>query len=88
APLATYDSLCPACWQQIVFVRPPLCDRLGIPLSLDTGARQVSAAASADPPAYSRARAVAVFGGPMQKLIHDFKYSDRHDARRLFGRWL
>jgi len=50
--------------------------------------RQVSAAALADPPVYNRARAVAVFGGPMQKLIHGFKYSDRHDARRLFGRWL
>jgi ComF family protein len=24
----------------------------------------------------------------MQKLVHRFKYSDRHDARRLFGRWL
>lgn len=24
----------------------------------------------------------------MQKLVHGFKYSDRHDARRLFGRWL
>lgn len=88
APLATYDTVCPSCWQQITFVRPPLCDRLGIPLGLDTGQDQVSAAAAADPPDYDRARAVAVFAGPMQKLIHGFKYSDQHDARRLFGRWL
>jgi ComF family protein len=24
----------------------------------------------------------------MRELIHAFKYGDRHDARRLFGRWL
>lgn len=88
APLATYDSLCAACWQQIAFVHPPLCDRLGIPLSIDTGGPQVSAAALANPPAFDRTRAAAVFAGPMQQLIHRFKYSDTHDARRLFGRWL
>lgn len=48
----------------------------------------VSAAASADPPAYFRARAVASYSGRMRDLIHAFKFSDRHDCRRLFGRWL
>ena len=87
-PMTFHDTLCAACWREIVFVRPPLCDVLGIPLTFGTGGRQVSAAALAAPPGYDRARAVAVFGGPVQKLIHGFKYSDRHDARRLFGRWL
>jgi ComF family protein len=48
----------------------------------------ISAAAAADPPHYDRARAVAVYGGVMQDLVHAFKYADRHDARDLFGRWL
>ena len=26
--------------------------------------------------------------GVLQRLVHGFKYQDRHDARRLFGRWL
>ncbi|CAN0442219.1 unnamed protein product, partial [Phaeothamnion confervicola] len=54
----------------------------------DTGATTVSAAALANPPDYDRARAVAQFGPVMRNLIHGFKYADRHDARRLFGRWL
>ena len=87
-PLTGHDCLCATCWGGISFIRSPLCDRLGIPLPYDTGGLQVSAAALANPPRYDRARAVAVFQGPMQKLIHGFKYSDRHDARRLFGRWL
>lgn len=88
APLADHDALCPACWRQIRFIRAPLCDHLGIPLAYDTGAPMLSAAAIANPPVYDRARAVAAFDGPMRKLIHDLKFHDSHNARRLFGRWL
>ena len=70
------------------FIRPPFCDRLGIPLLFDTGEPSLSAAALANPPAYDRARAVAQYDGVMRDLIHAFKYSDRHEAARLFARWL
>jgi ComF family protein len=88
APLTSHDALCPRCWAQIDFIRPPLCDRLGLPMPFDTGGTMVSAAAAADPPDFDRARAVARFDGVMRELTHDLKFRDRHDARRLFGRWL
>lgn len=88
APLADHDSLCAACWREITFLRPPLCDRLGIPLPYDIGGTAVSAAAIADPPVYDRARAVAAYDGAMRRLIHDLKFRDRHEPRRLLGRWL
>jgi ComF family protein len=83
-----HDALCPACWRQIAFIRPPLCDRLGIPLAVDTGGTMLSAAAIADPPDYDRARGVARFDGLMRVLVHGFKFHDSHNARRLFGRWM
>jgi ComF family protein len=86
--LTSHDALCPGCWGKIDFIRPPLCDRLGLPMPFDTGGTMVSAAAAAEPPDYHRARAVARFDGVMRALIHDLKFRDRHDARRLFGRWL
>lgn len=85
------DTLCAACWGRITFIRPPLCDRLGLPMPFGAGGeRLISAAAAADPPLYDRARAVAVFerDGVLRRLIHGFKFIDRHDPRRLFGRWL
>lgn len=88
APLGHADGLCGACWGSIRFIRPPLCDRLGMPMPYGAAGTMLSAAAVAAPPAYDRARAVAAFEGVMRDLIHGFKYSDRHDARRLFGRWL
>lgn len=87
-PLAVHDALCAPCWRDVKFIRPPLCDRLGLPLPFDTGAPSVSARALADPPVYDRARAVAHFDGVVRDLIHRLKYGDRHDARRLFARWL
>jgi ComF family protein len=86
--LFAHDTLCPACWRGIDFIRPPLCDRLGIPLPYDTGGTMVSAAAVADPPDYERARAVARYSGLMRDLVHELKYRDALHARALFGRWL
>lgn len=88
AHLGGLDALCASCWSGITFIRPPLCDRLGSPMPFDTGGVMISAAASADPPAYDRARAVASFDGLMRDLVHDLKFRDRHDLRRLLGRWL
>jgi ComF family protein len=88
APVSGHDALCAACWRGIDFIRPPLCDRLGLPMPYDTGAATISAAAAADPPPYDRARAVAAHDGAMRTLVHALKFHDRHDVRRLLGRWL
>ncbi len=87
-PLIGYDTLCATCWRNVEFIRPPVCDRLGTPLAHDIGVITISAAATADPPVYDRARAVAHFTGTARALIHALKYADRHDGRRLLGRWL
>jgi ComF family protein len=86
--LSDHNLLCAPCWAEVSFIRPPLCDVLGIPLPFDTGGRTISAAAAARQPPYERARAVAHYSGAMRTLVHQFKYADRHDARALFGRWL
>ncbi len=87
--VAEHDSLCGVCWRDIRFIRPPLCDVLGIPLPAADGVGQmISAAAIAEPPDYDRARAVAHFDGTLRQLVHQFKYHDRHEGRDLFGRWL
>ncbi len=86
--LSNHDALCPGCWSQLDFIRPPLCDRLGIPMPYDTGGTMVSAAAAADPPSYDKARAVAHYSGVMRDLVHRFKFADGHDLRNLLSRLL
>lgn len=84
--LAQHEALCAACWSRIDFIRPPLCDRLGLPLPYDTGGRMISAAAAAYPPPYARARAVAHYSGVMRELVHSFKFSDGHAVRSVLSR--
>ncbi|MFM1816460.1 MAG: hypothetical protein RLZ98_3155 [Pseudomonadota bacterium] len=86
--LVDHNVLCGTCWSRISFIRPPVCDVLGLPLPFDPGGRTVSAAALAAPPDFDRARAVAAYGDVMARLIHGFKYADRHESRQLFVRWL
>lgn len=86
--ISAHDALCARCWRDIDFIRPPLCDRLGIPLPFDTGGAMISAAAAADPPPFARARAVAAHTGSMRTLVHALKFHDRQDVRRLLGKWL
>ena len=49
APLGAHHLLCAPCWREVHFIRPPLCDVLGMPLPFDTGGRMVSAAARGAP---------------------------------------
>ncbi|HRK18748.1 MAG TPA: ComF family protein [Hyphomicrobiaceae bacterium] len=83
-----HHTLCAQCWSALAFIRPPLCDRMGIPLPFDTGGKMLSAAALANPPDYDRARSAAFHAGTMRRLIHGMKYQDRSDAMRLLTSWL
>jgi len=87
-PLDRHNALCPRCWSDLRFIRPPLCDRLGIPLPYDAGDQPVSSTALRYPPLYDRARAALAFDGVARDLIHAFKYADRHEAVPLFTRWM
>ena len=84
-PLACHAALCSHCWQQIDFIREPLCDRLGLPLPYGGGEVTLSSAALRRTPDYGRARAIARFDGVMRDLIHKLKYSDRHEMLDLFA---
>ncbi|MEO1264463.1 MAG: ComF family protein, partial [Pseudomonadota bacterium] len=85
-PVAQSHALCGTCWRTVHFIRPPLCDRLGIPLSYDTGGTMVSARAIADPPDFTRARAAGLHIGALKTIIAQFKYHDRLDIEPLLAR--
>ncbi len=87
-PLDAHNALCPRCWSGLQFIRPPLCDRLGLPMPYDAGDRAVSSMALRHPPLYDRARAALTFDGVARDLVHAFKYADRHEAVPLFARWM
>jgi len=86
---AETGALCPQCWRQMRFIERPFCDRLGTPFEQDLGPGLLSPQAIADPPVFTRARAVARFeDGPARQLVHRLKYSDRGELAKPMGRWM
>src|SRR5947209_11311453 len=89
AAVAEPGALCGACWRAMRFIERPFCERLGLPFEHEMGEGVLSAEAVAHPPAFGRARAVAVFDdGPSRRLVHRLKYSDRMDLARPMGAWM
>ena len=80
--------MCGRCWAQLSFIAPPFCPRLGIPFVYDPGSDVLSMQASADPPAYSRARAAVRYDDIARTLVHALKFQDRTDLAPAMGRWM
>ena len=79
-------SLCFACWNALRVIEEPCCPRLGIPFPYDQGPGQVSAAALADPPSWTQARAAVAYDDASKAIVHALKYRDRHEAATLMAR--
>jgi ComF family protein len=88
AALAEADGLGPACWRQIPFITHPFCQRYGTPLPVDHGGMMLSPLAIADPPVFTRARAVARYDGLARELVHGLKYGDRMELAHAMGQWM
>jgi ComF family protein len=89
AAVSEAGALCPACWSATRFIERPFCERLGTPFAQDLGPGLLSPEAIADPPAWNRARAVAIYDeGPARALTHRLKYYDRMDVAAPMGRWM
>ena len=90
ARIGSHGLLCGTCFASIAppMLAPPLCARLGGPLSYDAGEGALSAAAIATPRVYDRARAAARYSETVRELIQSFKYRDRQEGLALFARWL
>ena len=84
-----HGALCSRCWSAMRFIERPYCERLGTPFEQDLGQGLISPQAMADPPVFTRSRAVARFeDGPARTLAHRLKYSDRAELARPIARWM
>jgi ComF family protein len=88
AAIGEAQALCPTCWRGIGFIERPYCERLGTPFPVDLGAGLLSPAAIADPPVFTRARAVCRFDGTARELVHRLKYGDRVELSLTLGRMM
>jgi len=81
-------ALCPACWDAISFLGPPLCACCGLPFEVEVGEGTLCGGCIDRPPPWRRARAVLRYDDSAKGLILRFKHADRCDAAPAFARWM
>ena len=78
----TRGPVCPACWDGVPRLTPPLCDRCGDPLPswrVISQHRARCLRCRRTPSALDRGRAVGPYEGTLRRIVHLFKY-DRHQT--------
>jgi ComF family protein len=89
AATADPGALCPRCWADLRLIEEPICQRYGTPFAVDLGVGpMLSPRAIADPPAFARARAVALYDDVARRLVHRLKYEDRLDLAGVMARMM
>ena len=87
-PVGGVATLCPACWKQIQFIAPPLCECCGVGFDVPVGAGMLCGACLAGTPQYQSARAALVYDDVSRKLILGFKHGDRTYAAAALAVWM
>lgn len=88
AAIQDAHGLCPACWRGLSLIDKPYCERLGTPFAIDHGGPMLSPEAIANPPAFDRARAAAVYDDTARALVTSLKFGDRTDLAPTMGRMM
>lgn len=76
--------ICAGCLGKISFIASPLCTVCGAPFATDGGGDHTCGACLSHPPFYT-CRSAAVLGGPLQEMIHRFKYGDKPHLAEPLG---
>jgi ComF family protein len=78
--------LCADCRDKIAMIRSPLCPICGVPFATENGIdHPCSHCLTTTPRPVATARAAARFEGPVQQLIHRFKYGKKSHLSRPLG---
>ena len=84
----TLGLVCPACWDALPRLTPPVCDRCGDPLPSWRVISQHCVRCPRcrrNPSALDRGRAVGPYENTLRRLVHLFKYDRRHTLAAPLG---
>jgi ComF family protein len=81
-------AVCPECEAQIQWVASPLCTCCGVMFEDREGPDRVCGFCQTDPPPFTRARAAALYDGPVATAITRFKFSRQLAFLPVMQHWL
>jgi ComF family protein len=81
-------AVCPECEGQIEWVESPMCTCCGTVFASRDGADRVCGDCTVDPPAFTRARAAAIYDGPAAQAIKRFKFGGKMAYLPVMQTWM
>jgi ComF family protein len=81
-------AVCPECEAQITWVASPLCTCCGRVFEDREGPNRVCGDCQTDPPPFARARAAALYDGPVAQAVTRFKFSRQMALLPVMQHWL
>jgi ComF family protein len=87
-PEAAAVAVCPECEAQIQWVAGPLCTCCGKMFADRDGGDRLCGDCQTDPPPFARARAAALYDGPVAQAITSFKFGRRLACLPVMQHWL
>jgi len=81
-------AVCPDCERTIEWVESPVCPCCGLIFPNREGEDRLCGPCQTDPPPFSRARAAAVYEGPVAKSVTRFKFSRQMAYLPVMQHWL
>lgn len=85
---ADRQAICPECEAQISWVDSPLCPCCGQVFASREGGDRLCGECAAQPPPFARARAAALYQGPVATAIKRFKFNGQMTMLPLLQSWL
>ena len=82
------QALCPECASEIEWVASPLCTRCGVVFAAKDGGDRLCGTCTTDPPPFARARAAAIYDGPVAAAVKRFKFGRQMAYLPLMQSWL
>lgn len=88
-PTEAGAEFCATCWPDTHFISGSICDACGAPVIGEACDQPVYCeSCHSFPPAWKRGRAVALYSGPVRKMVLALKHGDRLDIAKPAARWM
>lgn len=81
-------AVCPECEKGIEWVSSPLCPCCGVMFPVPEGEDRLCGSCQTEPPPFARARAAAVYEGPVAKAVTRFKFGRQMAYLPVMQHWL
>ncbi len=82
------QAVCPECEAQIEWVTSPLCPCCGLVFEAREGGDRLCGDCQTEPPPFARARAAALYEGPVAAAIKRFKFAGQMAMLPVMQSWL